>query len=100
MRKCSISSGRDVADSIWPNMNPFYNLPPEQQRAQRLVDQFNKDEQLWTKLEPRRRLRRKLRPGLSRKKRIEQDLEEFARERPPIECVGEPIQTTNLQMVD
>ena len=33
-------------------MNPYYNLPPEQRRTQRLVDQFNTDEKLWKKLEP------------------------------------------------
>ncbi len=49
-------------------MNPHYNLPPEQRATQRLVDQFNADEALWHKLEPRRHLRRKSQPRLSRKK--------------------------------
>ena len=60
-------------------MNPYYNLPPEQQFTQRLVDQFNTDERLWRKLEPRRRLRRKLLPGLSKKKLKELDLAEFVK---------------------
>ena len=73
-------------------MNPYYNLPPEQRPTQRLVDQFNADERLWKNLAPRRRLRRKLlRRVLSRKKLKELDLREFARKRPPAECVGQWI---------
>jgi hypothetical protein len=41
-------------------MNPFYNLPPTQRETQRFVDEFNADERLWRKLEPRRRARRKI----------------------------------------
>jgi len=71
-------------------MNPYYNLPPEQRFTQRLVDQFNADEPLWKKLEPRRRARRKLlRRFLSRKELKKLDLRQFARERPPLECVGQ-----------
>ena len=73
-------------------MNPYYNLPPEQQFTQRLVDQFNTDERLWRKLEPRRRLRRKLLPGLSKKKLKELDLAEFVKAKPPQECVGRCIE--------
>jgi hypothetical protein len=73
-------------------MNPYYNLPPEQQRTQRLVDKFNADEQVWRKLEPRRRTRRKLRPRLSKKKLKKLDLQEFAKNRPQQECVGEWIE--------
>ncbi len=69
-------------------MNAYYNLPPEQRATQRLVDQFNADERLWIKLEPRRRVRRKLRPSLSRKKLKELDLLEFATTRPPLDCIG------------
>jgi len=72
-------------------MNPYYNLPPGQQFTQRLVDQFNTDERLWNKLEPRRRLRRKLLPGLSKKKLKQLDLAEFAKAKPPRECVGQWI---------
>ena len=36
-------------------MNPYYNLPPEQRAAQRLVDQYNSDAQLWKTVEPKRR---------------------------------------------
>lgn len=70
-------------------MNPYYNLPPEQRRTQRLVEQFNADEQLWKKLEPMRRARRKLRPRPSRKKLKKIDLLEFAKARPPQDCIGE-----------
>jgi len=81
-------------------MNPYYNLPPEQRPAQRLVDQFNADERLWKKLEPRRRAQRKLRPRRSRKKLKKIDLLEFARARPPQDCIGEwigPERNTALQ---
>ncbi len=70
-------------------MKPYYNLPPGQRITQRLVDQFNADERLWKKLEPRRRLRRKLLPGVSKKKLKELDLAEFAKAKPPQECVGQ-----------
>ena len=69
-------------------MNPYYNLPPEQRMPQSRVDQFNADERLWQKLEPRRQARRKLRPRLSRKKLKEMDLAEFAKARPPRDCIG------------
>jgi len=69
-------------------MNPYYNLPPEQRFTQRLVDQFNTDERLWKKLAPRRRARRKLLKKLLPPKVLKEfDLLEFARERPPLECV-------------
>ncbi len=70
-------------------MNPYYNLPPEQRGTQRWVDQFNADERLWKKLEPRRRARRKLLRWLSRKKLKTLDLLEFAMARPPQDCIGE-----------
>ena len=70
-------------------MNPDYNLPPEQRLTQRLVDQFNADERLWRKLEPRRRARRKLLSHLPEKQLKKLDLDEFARERPPLECGGQ-----------
>ena len=70
-------------------MNPFYNLPPEQRTTQRLVEQYNADARLWKKLEPKRRARRKLLPGLSEKKLKKLDLLDFAKARPPQECVGQ-----------
>jgi hypothetical protein len=73
-------------------MNPHYNLPPEQRATQRLVDQFNADERLWKELEPNRRARRKARPRPSRKKLKALDLLEFARARPPQDCIGQRIQ--------
>lgn len=72
-------------------MNPYYNLPAEQRAIQRLIDKFNADEQLWRKLEPERRTRRKLRPTLCKKKRKEFDLQEFATARLE-ECVGQWIE--------
>jgi len=69
-------------------MNLYYNLPPEQRPIQRLVDQFNADEQSWRKLVPKRRAHRKLRPWLSRKRLKALDLLEFAKARLP-ECVGQ-----------
>jgi len=72
-------------------VKPFYNLPPEQRATQRLVDQFNADERVWETLEPRRQARRKLLPGISPKKLKELDLLEFARAKPPQDCIGEWI---------
>ena len=73
-------------------MNPYYNLPPQQRSTQRLVDQFNADEHLWRKLEPKRRLRRKLlRRRLSGKALKRLDLLDFAAARPPQDCIGEWI---------
>jgi hypothetical protein len=69
-------------------MNQYHNLPPDQRFTQRLVDQFNADERLWKKLEPRRRLRRKLRPRLSKKRLRKQDLAEFAKAKPPQDCIS------------
>jgi hypothetical protein len=69
-------------------MNLYYNLPPEQRRVQRLVTAFNKDEQLWESLEGKRRLRRKLFLWLSKKRKKQLDLLDFANTRPPEDCVG------------
>jgi hypothetical protein len=74
-------------------MNPYYNLPPEQRRMQRLVDQNNADGQLWRELAPKRRARhRLLRRVLSRKRLKKLDVEEFAAARPPQDCIGEWIE--------
>ena len=70
-------------------MNPYYNLPPEQRLTQCLVDQFNSDERLWKKLEPRRRARRKLCPNLSKKNLKKLELDDFAKARPPQECIAQ-----------
>ena len=72
--------------------SPYYNLPPEQIATQRLVDLFNADERLWTKLGPKRRARRKLRPRLSRRKLKRLDLLEFAKAKPPQDCIGQWLQ--------
>lgn len=74
-------------------MNPYFNLPSEQRNIQRLVDQCNADERLWEQLEPRRRLRRALRKQLTEKQHHELDLREFARAKPPADCIGAPLPT-------
>ncbi len=70
-------------------MNPYYHLPPEQRLTQRFVDQFNADERLWKKLEPKRQARRKLRPRPSHKGLKKLDLLEFAKARPLQDCLGQ-----------
>ena len=64
------------------------NLPSRQQFTQRLVDQFNADEQVWASLEPLRKLRRKLHPRMSPRKRKALDLLDFARIQLLKDCVG------------
>jgi hypothetical protein len=74
-------------------MNPYYNLPAQQRFIQRLVEQFNADEQLWKKLAPRRRIRRRLlRRTLTRKMLKELDLREFTKARPPQDGIGQSAQ--------
>jgi hypothetical protein len=51
------------------------------------VAQFNVDEELWFSLESKRR-RRKLHPRMSAKLKRQLDLLEFARARPPQDCIG------------
>ncbi|MBN2564051.1 MAG: hypothetical protein JXQ75_24315 [Phycisphaerae bacterium] len=65
------------------------NLPDRQQVTQSLADQFNADERVWADLEPLRRLRRLLRPGVSCRKRKQEDLADFAHARPPKDCVAQ-----------
>ena len=72
-------------------MNSHYNFPLEQHSVQRLVDQWNADEKFWRELEPRRRLRRTLRRKLTEKQHRELDLREFAKAKPPADCIGEPF---------
>ena len=69
-------------------MNPDYNLPSNQRRVQQLVTLFNTDEQLWESLKGKRRLRRMLFPWLSKKQQKQLDLLDFAKARPPQDCVG------------
>jgi hypothetical protein len=77
------------------SMNPHYNLRLEQRRTQRLVDQFNASELLWKKLEPRRRAHRKLlRRFVTRETLKQLDLSEFAKARPPQDCIGEWFEPT------
>lgn len=74
-------------------MTPYYHLPAEQRRVQRLVAQFNADEQLWRSLKSKRRRRRKMYPRMSSKLRRQLDLLEFANSRPLEDCVGQFSQT-------
>ena len=60
-------------------MNLYYNLSPEQRLVQRLITLFNADEQLWQRLEGKRRLRRRILPRLSPKLQKQLDLLDFAR---------------------
>jgi len=53
-----------------------------------LVNEFNADEAVWWKLEWKRRLRQLLNPEMSRKKRRQLNLSEFAVSQPPKDCVG------------
>ena len=69
-------------------MNSDYNLPSKQRRVQQLVTLFNTDEQLWESLKGKRRLRRMLFPWLSKKQQKQLDLLDFAKARPPQDCVG------------
>jgi hypothetical protein len=69
-------------------MNLYYNLPSKQRPVQRLVTLFNIDEQLWGSLKSKRRTRRKLFPWLSKKQQKQLDLLDFAKARPPEDCVG------------
>ncbi len=73
-------------------MRPYANLPPDQRPTQRLLDQFNADERLWKKLEPKRLARRRIRPRLSPGKLKKLALLEFAQASPPPECIGQAIQ--------
>ena len=69
-------------------MSPYYNLFPEQRHVQQLVTLFNADEQLWRRLERKRRLRRRLYPHMSAKLQRQFDLLDFAAARPLEDCVG------------
>ena len=69
-------------------MMHYDNLPLTQRPIQQLADQFNADELLWRSLEPKRRRRRKGRLRLSAKQHRLLDLLEFAKVRPPQDCVG------------
>jgi hypothetical protein len=69
-------------------VNSNYNISPKQRRTQQLVAQFNADEELWFSLESKRRRRRKLHSQMSAKLNRQLDLLEFARARPPQDCIG------------
>lgn len=64
------------------------NLPASQQFTQRMVDEFNAEERLWKSLALQRKLRKLLHPKMSRRKRKQLDLAEFARHQPPKDCIG------------
>ena len=56
------------------------------------MDQFNADERLWKKLEPKRAARRKLRPRLPARKFKKLALHEFAQATPPPDYIAQPPQ--------
>jgi hypothetical protein len=70
------------------DMNDRSSISPYAQFTQRLINEFNADEAVWRKLAWKRRLHRLLRPKMSRKKRRQMDLADFAVSQPPKECVG------------
>ncbi len=80
---------REAWSRLNRKMNSYYNLPREQRRLQRQVEQYNADAQLWRKLQPKRQARRKLRPRFSKKRLTELALGDFTKERPPVGCIGE-----------
>lgn len=72
-------------------VSPFVrrcNLPAGQQFTQRMVDEFNADENLWKSLALRRKLRKFLYPKMSRRQRQQLDLAEFSCHQPPKDCIG------------
>ena len=71
-------------------MKCYINLSSEQRRVQKIVDQFNADEHIWSSLESKRRQRGKLHPRMPAKVRTQLDLLEFATARPPQDGVGFP----------
>jgi hypothetical protein len=75
-------------------MSPLHDLPANQRDLQRRVDQWNADEALWRKLEPKCRLRRKLRHELNHRQLREPDLREHAAARPPEDRIGSGLVPT------
>lgn len=69
-------------------MKQYSNLPSQQRLTQRLADRFNADEQVWRSLEGKRKRRRKLAPRIPEKRHKLLDQLEFAKARPPQDCVG------------
>jgi hypothetical protein len=73
-------------------MDRYHTLASEHRRVQRIVDRFNANEQVWRRLGLRRRLRRAVRRNLTDAQLRELDLRDFARARPPEDCIGEWIE--------
>jgi hypothetical protein len=59
-------------------MNSYYNIPPAQRKAQRLIDCLNLDESHRRSFENRRKLRRELLKELTEKQHTQLVLMEFA----------------------
>ena len=79
--------------TFWKSYN---NLPVEQHQVQRLVDEYNADEQLWQSLAWERVHRLWLQPHLSAKQHRLLDLLEFAKARPSQDCIGKSFHSPNL----
>jgi hypothetical protein len=69
-------------------MNSDFNLPPAQRGVQRLVNQFNADEDLWHKLRVKRCLRRLSHRKLSAKRHELLDLIDLLGARPLQDLIG------------
>lgn len=72
-------------------MNPYYNLPPEQRRLQRLVDRFNSERRWEEQMELRRRIRRALRSRLTEEQHRELDRRDETNLGRFQEFIGEPL---------
>jgi hypothetical protein len=76
----------------WENrvyaMNSYLNLPPEQRGVQQLVDQFNRDENLFRTLTVKRCFRRLSHRGLSPKRQKLLDLVALLSAPPHVDAIG------------
>jgi hypothetical protein len=70
-------------------LKSYNNLSFQQHQVQRLADRFNADERLWRSLEGKRKRRRELGPRLPEKRHQQLDQLEFAKTRPPQDCIGD-----------
>lgn len=69
-------------------MSSYLNLPPEQRGVQQLVDQFNRDENLFRTITVKRCLRRLSHRGLSPKRQKLLDLVDLLSAPPHVDAIG------------